>query len=272
MSVLRLPLIGDFIYVARLETPDAEQKYVVTGETDDGYHMAPEGMDPTNDVSMVKYRFKSKKWVVHLAENEFNVRIELNPELYDSIFLLDSDIQHSIEKGRFVEAKENSDRLLSISDINVVTSRDAPNDEVDSPLYDDFMEKPNRIDIFEWLKKNYVVDYPRYLDRAIMFAIRDPDNYLDLFEWLLDQNVDWIKYSDRYYFCIIFDAISDNVIEDDYDDIFKVLMGIPGLIKVTEEKQKNNSYMEMAEYYKSTKILELLRAVPQKAVQVKHLQ
>ncbi len=270
MSTLRLPLIGDFVYVSRPATPDIEQKFTVTGEVDDGYHIVPEGKDPINNTSMIKYRFPSKKWVVHQAENEFNVRIQLNPTLHDGACTPDKSlIMEDLKERRFDRVKESLDVYRSESDLELLSTMDR---DGDSP-YSQMLQSRHRIDIFNWLQRNYIVNYIQLLWDAILEMLSDnPDEVSpDVLMWLLDQDIDWSKHYDDQDVYPVIASIYEEVLAEDRIDIFEWVARIPGLME-TAEKEHGMSFSEGAEIEEATKILELLRAVPQKSVQVKHLQ
>lgn len=268
MSTLRLPLIGDFIYVSPIGDPDVERKYIVTGETEDGYLITPE--DTRDVTSLIQYKFVSKKWVVAGAEDDFNVRLELNPELYDPINVSlwsDDYIQGLIINGEFDQAKQRLDQYQAYGDLIAVSVQSNESMERDEPLYSLYLQEPNRIDIFNWLQHNYVVDYV-YLLREIINLTRIESNEipLDVLEWLLDQDVkwSWSRNDNNYIPEDILDTVNKNVMNRDLVDIFRLLTRIPGFIE-SLEKYSGRNIIELAKRKGATKIFELLQGVPTKS-------
>lgn len=267
MSTLRLPLIGDFVYVSQLGNPDIERKYVVVKETNDGYHITPE--DTKDVTSLIQYKFADKKWVVAGGENNFNVRLELNPELYDPINIheTDVDIHDLIHNGEFDQAKQMLDRYRGYGDLLVVSTQMNAEMEHDEPLYLFFLQRPNRVDIFNWLQRNYVVNYLRLLYSAILKTAFDQTEEVssDIFEWLLDQDIDWsnlLKNVDHE----TLEIIDTEVISEDRIDIFEWIVKIPGLTETYKEHSASNqSILDRAEEVGAFKIIEYLHANPTKA-------
>lgn len=270
MSTIRLPKVGDSVYLSVSTNPDVEYKYVVTAETDDGYHIVPDGKDPTDNTSLIKYKFLRRKWVVHGAEDTFDVRIQLNPDLYTTDVtytpMHEEDIERSLLEGDFDTVKDILEQFRNFFDVYLATGHYnwKLEQQQDGYMYYSLIKSPNSENIFEWLKRNYIVNYITYLEVAYAEAY---EHNFDPFEWLVAQDYDWSKCDDPG---ITFDRLFDNVLEGDRDDILAVLMRIPGLISAIE-KDTGKTFEKVAEKDGSTKILELIRAVPTKAVQVKHL-
>jgi hypothetical protein len=280
METLRLPKVGDFVFVSSLDKPEEEYKYIIAGVVDDGYHILPEGVAPEGNTSMIKYSFANEKWYVAGAAETHVARIEKNPLIRENLEQLDlshhwKQITDSITDGRF----EDAERYISEYQGNYIPQLLTVTYGTGENLYANLGIKypageAEFFDALEWLKRNHFVDYAILLEEAVS------TNRSDLIEWILRQTDEIVKMK-SLDIGQIWDLLDETVLFEDDPDILPLLSQFPGLFegfddvilgRKTEPDDPSNmiEYMEK-EYPTATYIPEFLKSVPPKAVQSKHL-
>lgn len=302
METLRLPLVGDFVFVSgkggtgkggtgrgdtekgdtEKDAPEVEKKYVVTHASDDGYHILPSNppfsqeSDPKDNTSMIKYQFLSQKWVVHGEENIYNVRIEMNPSIRSEHKLLDvndtkSDILKGMKEGDYEKVDQAIREHQDYATLQLITQV-SPHED---PIYEMLIraeengEMNDIIGALEWLKRNYFVDYFELLMEAIL------NGRNDIIEWILSQNVS-LPLMGTFDSDEAKEYVDERVIAEDDIVMMRLLSQFEGFFDaINKELSKNDQDMVSfteENYPESTQVLEFLKSVPTKAVQTKHLK
>lgn len=297
MEMLRLPDACDYVYISNIDTPNIEHKYMIYDITDDGYLIKSED-NPTDDSSLIKYLFRSEKWIVVninkssgkdkvstdvYNKDKYNVRIEMNSDIREvrDIDAYEDQIIENILDRQFENAKILIDEYQSNIIPNIITTIV----NRDTSIYESILCKDSIdeiIEILEWLKRNYLISYTW----LIYYSIEE--SRYGVIEWILDQHIDLIQDRGIEDLRMIWDITNAFIIDEDDVKMMKLLSYFPGLFEmfdiiINDNSNSNNmkrmvdnpsniiEYIESFKNIEAVNILEFLKSVPTKSVQIKHL-